>query len=330
MIAVRMRRATCAGVVVLAIGPWTAIATSAAEPTPTVAPVRVEASAEPRDVTIGEPVRYVVEVTTAPDTEVRIPVLAGSIGNFTIVDFGELEPRRDGGATTVGRWYSLTTFDTGDFLIPAPAVDYRRPGEPMITLTGNEVLVGVESLLAADPDATDIRDIKPPEEIPFDWTPYLILAGMILVALLLVGALLAWWRRPRRARSVPRRAAHDVAFEELERLRALGLVDAGKIPDFYVGLTRIVRSYLEDGLHLRAPEMTTEEFLAAAGEDPRLTAQQRRLLGEFLSQADLVKFARFVPTPRDCDAAFAAARRFVEETRPGGGSSVEGGGRAAA
>ncbi len=293
-----------------------AVAGYAQEPTPTSGPIQVEAKAEPRDITIGDPVRYTVEVTSRGEAEIRIPVLAGTIGDFTIVDFGELPTKRSEGLTTTGRWYTLTTFETGDQLIPAPSVEYRVPGEAIRTASGEDVLVVVKSLLAVEPEAKDIRDIVPPEPIPFDWTPYFVLAGLIVLGLLVIAAVYYLVNRPRGEKRTPPRPAHEVALEELAKLRGRGLVDAGEIGEFYVSLTRIVRTYLEDGFHVRAPEMTTEEFLATAGSDSRLSAPQRRLLSEFLSQADLVKFARFVPTPRDCEAAFEAARRFVEETKP--------------
>jgi hypothetical protein len=60
--------------------------------------------------------------------------------------------------------------------------------------------------------------------------------------------------------------------------------------------------------------MTTEEFLLATSRDGRLAAAHRRLLGEFLTESDLVKFARHVPTIADSERAFVAARRFVDET----------------
>ena len=47
----------------------------------------------------------------------------------------------------------------------------------------------------------------------------------------------------------------------LNRLRAQGLIEQGQFEDYYVQLSSIVRHYLEDRFHLRAPEMTTEEFL---------------------------------------------------------------------
>jgi hypothetical protein len=84
--------------------------------------------------------------------------------------------------------------------------------------------------------------------------------------------------------------------------------------DFYSTLSDIVRRYLEDRFRLRAPEMTTEEFLLVTSRDGRLAAGHRRLLGDFLTESDLVKFARHVPTLSDGERAFEAARRFVTDT----------------
>ncbi len=289
---------------------------SAADEPAAEAPVVVTATAEPREVRIGDPIRYVVEVAAAKETETFIPLLSGTIGDFQIVDFGENPPRDEKGKHIISRWYTLTVFDVGDKLIPPPTVAYRLPGEELTELTGNEVLIGVASMLAKQPDAKDIRDIKPPEEIPFDWTPYLILAGMFVAAIALMAGLYALLNRPRGSRSAPPPPAHEVALAALEHLRQRRLLEDGQVAEFFVGLTHIVRIYLENGFHVRAPEMTTEEFLAAASADRRLAAQHRRLLGDFLTLADLVKFARLLPSPKDADAAFDAARRFVEETRP--------------
>ena len=299
----------------------------AAEP---AAPVVVTATAEPREVRIGDPIRYVVEVAAAPETETHIPLLSGAIGDFQIVDFGDNPPRDEQGKHLISRWYTLTAFDVGDKLIPAPTIAYRLPGSELTELSGNEVLVGITSLLAQEPEAKDIRDIKPPEPIPFDWTPYLMLAGLIAAALLLVTGLYFLLNRPRGVRLAPPPPAHEVALAELVRLRQRRLVEEGQLAEFFVGLTHIVRIYLENGFHLRAPEMTTEEFLAAASADRRLAAPNRRLLGDFLTQADLVKFARLLPSPKDADAAFDAARRFVEDTRPKAAEAGEERDRAAA
>jgi hypothetical protein len=281
-----------------------------------IPPVTVHAGVDHKEITIGDPIRYTVEVSAASDTEVVIPVLSGTLGDFTISDFGELPARKENARVTVARWYTLTIFSTGDHLIPSPKVQYRLPGTDLQDATGNEVLVGVTSLLAKEKNPTDIRDIKPPEEVPFDWRPYALAAGAVVAVALLGAAFFYFLNRPRRQRVLPPRPPHELALAALNRLRTRRLIEDGKFEDYYVELSAIVRRYLESRFHLRAPEMTTEEFLSTVASDARLTPPHRRLLGEFLSQADLVKFARLLPTLNDSDAAYAAARRFVEETRP--------------
>jgi hypothetical protein len=294
---------------------WFAVCLAA--PTPdTAAPVTIHASVNRKQVTIGDPIRYTVEVSAAADAEILIPVLSGSLGDFTITDFGDAPTRKENGRVIVTRWYTLQIFETGDHLVPAPKVQYRPPGEELRDVEGEEVLVGVTSLLAQAKDATDIRDIKPPEEVPFDWRPYGIAAAAVVAVGLLGAGFFYVLNRPRRQRVLPPRPAHELALAALNRLRTRHFIEEGKFEEYYVQLSAIVRRYLEDGFHVRAPEMTTEEFLAAATSDGRLIAAHRRLLGEFLSQADLVKFARHLPTLKDSEGAYDAARRFIEETRP--------------
>ena len=76
-----------------------------------------------------------------------------------------------------------------------------------------------------------------------------------------------------------------------------------------------MRRYLEDRFELRAPELTTEEFLASVGESPDLSREHQVLLREFLRQADLVKFAGVRPAADDIQQSVDAARQFLEETK---------------
>jgi hypothetical protein len=315
MAAMSIRWVLCVLWILLALSPT--LPTLAADPTPTAnAPVSVHASVDRKDITIGDPVRYTVEVSAAENTELVIPVLSGQLGEFTITDFGDLPTRKENGRVVVTRWYTITSFTTGDHLVPAPTVQYRLSGEAVQTAEGNEVLVGVTSLLGKDAAAADIRDIKPPEEVPFDWRPYGIAAAAVVLVGLLGAGFFYLLNRPRRQRIVPPRPPHEIALAALNRLHTRHLIEEGKFADYYVELSAIIRRYLEDRFRLRAPEMTTEEFLGTAASDARLATPHRRLLGDFLTQADLVKFARHLPSLRDSEAAYDAARRFVEETQP--------------
>lgn len=303
----------------------------ATDPVPDAnAPITVQARVDRSQITIGDPIHYTVEVSATADTEVMIPVFSGALGDFTISDFGELPRRTEHGRIIAARWYTLAIFTTGDHLVPAPKVQYRTPGEALREAEGNEVLVGVTSLLTRENNPTDIRDIKPPEEVPFDWRPYGLGAAAVLAVGLLGAGLFYVLNRPRRQRLLPPAPPHEVALTALSKLRTRHLIEEGKAEEYYVQLSAIVRRYLEDRFRLRAPEMTTEEFLTTVAGDGRLASPHRRLLADFLSQADLVKFARHLPTPQDSEGAYTAARRFVEETQPAAARQPAEGSRAAA
>ena len=280
-------------------------------------PVEVRAHAEPDRVTIGTRFRYVVEVISAPDAEVFVEQPAERLGDFDIVDFGVEPPTRREGKTVLTRWYRLVGYSPGDHVLQSPPVKYRVAGQEEAEAPAQEITVSVESLLAQTPNATDIRDIKAPEPVPVDWRPYYLLGGGIALLLAVVAILYRLLNRPRRAGAAPSvRPPHEIASDALADLRRRNLIAVGAFKEYYSALSDIVRIYLEQRFRLRAPEMTTEEFLLTTAREGRLEAAHRRLLGEFLSESDLVKFARHLPTIADSERAWGAAKRFVDETAP--------------
>jgi hypothetical protein len=280
-------------------------------------PVEVRAHAEPDKATIGTRFRYVVEVTSAPDAEVFVEQPAERLGDFDIVDFGVEPPVRRDGRTLLRRWYRLVGYSPGDHLIKSPPVKYRVAGAEEQEAPAEEITVAVESLLGATPNVTDIRDIKAPEPVPVDWRRYYLLGGGVALLLAVVAILYRLLNRPRRARpALPPRPPHEIAGDALADLKRRNLVAAGALKEYYSTLSDIVRTYLEQRFRLRAPEMTTEEFLLTTAREGRLEPAHRRLLGEFLSESDLVKFARHLPAIADSERAWAAAQRFVDETAP--------------
>ena len=102
------------------------------------------------------------------------------------------------------------------------------------------------------------------------------------------------------------------ALRELNELLARDLIGHGRVKDFYIELTMVVRRYIERRHAIRAPEQTTEEFLIAVRDDPRFRDDAGRKLGEFLKAADLVKFAAHRPSGEDVNAATSTARRYIE------------------
>lgn len=286
-------------------------------------PVKVTTKIEPDHVTIGTPFRYSMRVEATENVELIIPVLAEKIGDFTVTDFGESPVQGEGDAIVHERWYSLVTYETGDQVIPGAPVQYRVAGGDLERVDAPDTLVIVDSLLAKAGEGADLRDVKAPVAVPPDYRPLWWALGALAALLALGAAVYRFFNRARAKAAIPPRPADEVALEALARLRRDGLLEKGEQVEFYVRLSSIIRTYLENRFHLRAPEMTTEEFLQAAQKAPELSQKHRPLLAQFLSDADLVKFARHQPRPEDAERAYEAAREFVTSTGSGAGGARE-------
>jgi hypothetical protein len=105
------------------------------------------------------------------------------------------------------------------------------------------------------------------------------------------------------------------ATQRLQRLRERRPKSAAEIDSYYVEASAILREYIGERFALRAPEMTTEEFLNAPQTARALHASHRDLLSEFLTHCDMVKFACHMPTASDRERLLEAATIFLEETR---------------
>jgi hypothetical protein len=165
--------------------------------------------------------------------------------------------------------------------------------------------------------AEDIRDVRPPLDIPPNYV-FLYLFLTLAVLLLLSFLVYTIWKGMSRSQVKPvaTKTAWELAYERLDDLAKENLPPAGRIDEFYTKLSLIVRWYMEERFGIRAPEMTTEEFLILLNNSSELGWQHKNSLRNFLGQSDLVKFAKGKATPTDMEASFILARSLVDETRP--------------
>ena len=285
-------------------------------------PVEAVVRLEPPAPRIGDAVTLHLTVTAEEGVELLMPRFGAALERFQILDFATDETVDAEGRTQATQRYELLPARSGRQTVPPIMIEFvdRRPdatpapeGLDAYELLTERLAFEVQSVVPDDAEA----DLHPrlgalPLQVPgapARW-PRVVLLLCILVALPF--AWRAWMRWRRRAR---RRSAYDIAVQRLARLLTMPRGAPVELDAFYVELSAIVRTYLENRFELRAPELTTEEFLAATGGSPDLSAAHQVLLREFLRQADLVKFAHVVPGPADVEASVAAARRFLEETR---------------
>ena len=268
---------------------------------------------------VGDPVTYYLRVEAPAGARVVFTPLASPAGG--------VEPGAHFSTEGEGEWryeQIVRSYEVGSREVPPVAVKVVLPGGGEQELKSAPLSFTVESLLEAGEENPEPRDIRPPVDVPRDWLPYL-LGGLGAVLL----AVLAWFlgrrfrRRPVGApAALPPVPPHLAALARLEELRGEDLPGQGRIKEYYTAVSDVVRRYLEDRFGLRAPERTTEEFLLEMAASSALASAHQSLVGDFLSQADLVKFARYGPGPSEVAEVFEAAVRLIRETAPAG----EGGG----
>lgn len=279
-------------------------------------PVTLTATVDREEVAVGEPVRYVLTLTRPAALAMAWPKVETLLSEFELYDSGSEPSSTHQGTVTDQRWYQLASFSIGSHTIPAPVVTYREADGTDQNVRGNPVAITVTSQLPTEWESLDIRKAKPLLRIRRDgwlWT----LLGLLVLAGAAGGY---WWWRARRlgvlVPAPPPRPPHEIALEALERLRQESLPSRNAYEEYYVRLSDIARSYIEARFSLKAPEMTTEEFLQMTSAGQALSSEHRSLLQAFLVHCDLVKFARYQPSVKEADEAFTAAQRFVKETIP--------------
>ena len=166
---------------------------------------------------------------------------------------------------------------------------------------------------------SELRDIKPQAEFKVLPVWLIILAGFILLGLLIW--LLVRWLKNRKnngkatEKFIDLRPAHEIALQEIERIRALNLPSQGYLKEHYSLLADCLRAYLEKRFEIRATERTTSEIRTNLKDAP-LEPRQRLAFTEVLSAADLVKFARFKPSETSANSILSEAEGLVRETIP--------------
>ena len=221
------------------------------------------------------------------------------------------ETIEDAGRITERHRYRAYLFQVGE--VEVPSVVFRaKPadgGRAHVAFSDPVALI-VRSSLAADDDGRPELDGEPTPLSRAAWSWSRLWPVVVGCLVVVVGGFIAW-------SLLLRRRGPDDCVDALTRaktrLAALPNPTEVDADPWYVAVSDIVRDYVAERFGIRAPEMTTEEFLGHARTSTAITPRHRDLLADFLARCDRVKFADHRPAESEFDEVLAATRMFVDE-----------------
>jgi hypothetical protein len=287
-------------------------------------PVKATIKVWPAKPSLGDPIYARLEIDAPAGISIDAPFQeAGDqrLGRFRVVGFVRDTKHKPGGGQIHEQTYTLEAQTSGKHRIPplrlemidarGSAADKAKPQEVLT----DEVPIEVAPVKTeiADAKLGDAQGTLDPDVGGTSWIVILGIASGLLV--LGSGSILAMRGMSARRRIEKQKSAYDEAVAHLRELEGRGAPDAEAADAWFVELSSIVRTYLEKRYEIRAPELTTEEFLLVATSRKELDNAHRVLLSQFLERCDRVKFAGYRPDADESLATLAAARGFVEDTR---------------
>jgi len=276
------------------------------------ADITVESSLDRNKGYIGDRIEY--SLTIEADSSIKIDSLQilGDLGEFELRNWLLKSDRFRDGKRFMEYSGVLTVYETGKVAIPPVPIVFHPAEDVTDTIFTDSMEVFIMSLVLND-SAADIKDLKGVKGMGQSRAMIII----IIAVLLALAAALIWYflkKRPdfEAQRTEPLKSPWDEALEMLASLSSRQLEPKAH----YIELSDIIRRYVERRYGFSATDMTTSEIKI---QIPRLNIDDdlsQSLMG-LLEYADLVKFAKLVPSSERMAADHHIAKDFVKKTMPG-------------
>lgn len=277
--------------------------------------INVTAGTDTSDYLVGDYINFSIRVQHDEGIRVTPPSLTDKLGQLEVIKVLPVSFEDNKNVQQFN--YIISGYDSARIVIPPIPITYYNSGssEPQSVET-NEVIVFIHTL-EVNP-AEEIKDVKDPIRIALDWVFWIIIIFIILLVALIAYFLYNKYKKPKEEERIIRRAPpipiYIKALQSLDKLKEKKLWQQGKVKEYHSELTGIIRKYFEDRYNFHSLEMTTAQQMIVLN---RVMDNQKLIdiTGGFLANADMVKFAKFVPLPSVNEEMMQQAYDIIEKTK---------------
>ncbi len=280
----------------------------------------LKVSANADTIMIGDIYTLELAVENYGESKVFFPEFQDTIGNDKIEIVASFP--EDTLENKITKKWDLSIYYPGAFQVAGFSVLVQNKNGSLDTLKNFDPITIFVTTLDVDTSKA-FKPLKELKSIPFPfkevfkkYAPYAL--GIILAILL---AIYLWYRY--KNKDVPKYVKpktaldyHREAIIGLKEIESQKLWQSGNIKEYYLGISTVLRTYLEGRFQQEnALESTTDEIIAdfkALGNNNALTEK----LDEVLQECDLAKFAKFKPLGDENIRMMKLAKDFVAHTKP--------------
>ncbi len=299
----------------LLVSPALAQAPAQAKP-PEVEPSGFQARVQPERVLVGEPFTYELVITHPSDQRYELD-LPTELGDFELLSQSRTPPRAGTEPAVTTFRLKLSAFNLGMLTLPdVPFLVSTPEGLKRFVAPGRTLEVGSTLPEDSQSEGAELKDIQPPTEVAIrSLTLVWVLLGLLAAMALGFGA----WRLFQKYRNRPMAEVKpllplDVRTRQaLDGLEAEKLPEQGRVKDFYFRLSEIIRGYLGERYGFDALECTSSELMQALRRKQLLQFPEDGLM-RFVSESDLVKYAKAESSPDACHQALSFGYELLEKT----------------
>lgn len=209
--------------------------------------------------------------------------------------------------------YVLTYFDAGNKTLP-----------PLYFTNGRDTFYTNEHLITVLPVAIDstnafLNNYTNPIEIPthIDEILYYVYWALGIIAILvLIYFLFKKFYKKEETKEVPKVIipAHILALGQLSDFKSKDYLKDNQVKNYYSDLSDILRTYLENRYQFLAMESTTDEIMKDLKKQVYQTERNKEI-EDFLTSADLVKFAKATPEEYKHEVFLKNIEEFIHLTK---------------
>ncbi len=298
---------------------------STAQENQSLPPVEIKASVDKPVATVGDLIRFKIELQTAKDIRPQEPNPLKTKGGLIYVKRETPEIRFENNRNLAIFYYTFRADLVGRFAIPPIKIkflapDSKTPGTSIEgSITSPETFVEVRSVLQAKEGPPQLQDIKPLIEIERSWIHYWPYALATILAALIIYYLVKKQKgRPVKNQTAPIKIipCHVLALQELETLKKKGLLTKGAVREHYFELSEIFRKYLGARYLFPALDRTRQEIFNFLKRNLEINNHLKNEIELILEQTDRVKFAKVAPSIHESNEIMGSIAGFIRSTSP--------------